>query len=46
MDGAGRAVYHAAVKQLMNTKHPDQKLIEQLQNTGRTTRGKKKIDFK
>ena len=45
MDKVGKAVNHPHVKQLMNTKNPDPKLIEHLQDTGRSTRGKK-IDFR
>ena len=37
-DKIGKAANHPAVKQLLNTKQVDEKLIEHLQDTGRTKR--------
>ena len=44
-DKIGKAANHPAVKQLLNKKQVDEKLIEHLQDSGRTKRGKQ-IDFK
>ena len=43
MDKVGKAATDPHVKQLMNTKNPDPKLIEHLQDTGRTTRDKNRF---
>ena len=44
-DKIRKAANHPAVKQLLNKKQVDEKLIEHLQDSGRTTR-RKQIDFK